>query len=274
LKYLKILGWIALYMLIYLVSSIASGFLLGIAYFFRSIISRQIVPFESFLAENMSAMLIFSGILTLGFGFLVLMLRKQNPFRYLEFRAMPIKHTAITAVMGAGFAFFVNSLLTLVEIEKFLPDYVSDPLLEMMTSNLFLTFLAIGIIVPIYEEVLVRGLVFKELRNALQLWVALLIQGFIFGLMHGNMLQFSYAFPMGVLLGYVYVKYRSIWAPILIHLVWNSTSLLMGLLLPEVSSIVFILFLIGGGIIFISGTIYTIFLKPVNRDPVISEQLQ
>lgn len=230
-------------------------------YLIASIMSGYPLPLDSFIAANITVLLIISGVLTMGFGFVVLLVRGYKPFKYLEFRTMPIKHTTLMILMGASFAIFVNCLLTLIQIDRFLPDYVSEPIVEMITANLPLTFLAIGIIVPIYEEFLVRGLMFKELKGTIRLWPALLIQGLIFGLMHGNALQFSYAFPMGVFLGYAYIKFRSIWAPILIHLAWNSTSILMGVLLPEdISSWTFSILMAASGLLFVGCTVYSLML--------------
>lgn len=266
-KHLKLLGWIVLYLAIYFFSSIIGGIVVVGIYFVKSIISGHPLPFESFIAGNLSISLIIAAIFTVGFCFLILLIRGHNPMKYLEFRRMPAKHTACAALLGASFAVFINSFLTMIDVSRFLPDYVSDPLVEMMTANMLLTFLGIGIIVPIYEEILVRGLIFKEMEGLITLWPALLLQGLIFGLMHGNALQFSYAFPMGVFLGYIYIKYRSIWAPILIHLVWNTTSLLMGALMPETSNpLVFLLLMFIGASVFVGGTLYSIRLPSYPPD--------
>jgi len=264
-KYLKLLGWLGLYVVIYLISSVIGGIFLGFAYLISSLLSGALLPLEIYIAENMTLLLIISGLLTLLFSFLILLARGYNPFKYLEFRIMSARDTIIMVLMGIGFSFFVNSLLTLIRIDEIFTDHVTEELVRMMTANVPLAFLAIGIIVPVYEEVLIRGLVFKELNRNMNLWVAILLQGLIFGLIHGNLLQFSYTFPMGIILGYIYLKYRSIWAPILIHLVWNCTSLLMGLVMPETSPLVFLLFLFFGGALFIGGMIYTVkFMPPLH----------
>ncbi len=272
-KYLKLVGWLALYFVMYLLSTFVGGTVLAVAYVVSLILAGKSMPLDSFIASNLFVLLLVSGVVTLVFGFVILLIRGYKPFSYLKFRIMPVKHTALMILMGASFAIFVNCLLTLVEVDRFLPDYVSDPLVDMMTSNLLLTFLTIGIIVPIYEEFLVRGLMYRELEGTLRQWPALLLQGLIFGAMHGNVLQFSYAFPMGIFLGYVYTKFGSIWAPILIHLVWNSTSLLMGAIMPESSSFeAFLLLMTVSGILFAGGVIYSI-LSPSSCAEAPPEQL-
>ena len=262
-KYWKLLGWLGVYALIYLLSSLLAGVAIGFVYLIDMILAGEPLPMDQFLAENMTIMLIISGVLTIIFGFVVLLLRGRKPLKFIQFRALSIKNTLLMAIMGVGCAFFVNSLMTIIRIDQYLPDNVTEQLMEMMTGNVFLAFLAIGIIVPIYEEILVRGLIFSELRINMKLWLALVLQGLIFGLMHGNLLQFSYTFPVGIVLGIVYVKYRSIWAPILIHLVWNSTSMLMGYLMPETSEAsVYVAFLIFGAALFFGGATYSLLMGP------------
>jgi membrane protease YdiL (CAAX protease family) len=267
LKYLKLLGWLALYFAIYLCSTLVGGMVLAGAYFISSLLAGRFLPMDAYMASNLTVSLIIAAVLTLVCGYFVLLIRGYKPLEYLKFRAMPAKHTALMALMGASFAVFVNSFLTLIQVDRFLPDYVSHPLVEMITANLPLTFLAIGIFVPVYEEFLVRGLMFKELKRNINFKVALVLQGLIFGLMHGNVLQFSYAFPMGVLLGYIYTKYQSLWAPILIHLVWNSSSLLMGATMPEgVSFETFLLLMSLSGLVFVGGIVYSIKLPAASPE--------
>lgn len=255
-KYLKLLGWLLVYAFIFLFGNIIAGVLLGIVYLFKSIIAGGPLPLEKFIIQNFTFLLLISGVITLVLSFSVLLIRGKNPIKYLEFRMMSWRNTLLMALTGFGFAFFINSFMSLIRIDEFFPDVVTEPIMEMMTASFSLAFLAIGIVVPIYEEVLLRGLVFKELGQNMNFRLALLLQGLIFGLMHGNFLQFSYTFPTGILLGFAYYKYQSIFAPILIHLVWNSTSLLMSKVLPESNSpLVFILLLFFGAVLFLGGII-------------------
>lgn len=261
-KYLKMLGWLTLYGLAFLLAQIASGVALGAIYIIQSILAGEALPFEEYILSNVTLALIISGLLTLLFAMLLLFIKRENPLKYLEFRRLKLRDTILMAIIGAGCALFLNSLFTIIQIDRFLDDPISEQVAQMLTANMVMAFLAIGIVVPIYEEIFVRGLIFKELRSNLNLWVAIVLQGLIFGLIHGNMLQFSYTFPIGVLLGILFIQYSSIWAPITIHLVWNSTSLLMGAVIPEYNPIIFALILVLGGIMFIGGTIYAIRLGP------------
>lgn len=261
-KYLKLLGWLALYGAIYLVASIIAGGVLGFVYILASLFSGGLLPLDVFIVENIGYVLIISGVFVLGFGALVLFLRKINPLKYLEFRSMSARDTAISILIGIGFSLFLNSLMTLIRIDQLFVDPISEQISEMMMSNVFLVFLSIGIIVPIYEEILFRGLIFKELKANLNLLAALILQGLIFGIFHGNLLQFSYTFPAGIALGIIYFKFGSIWAPILIHLAWNFTSVLINATAPEVNLPTLLIFLVVGILLLAGGAVYTRKYKP------------
>lgn len=266
-KYLKLLGWLGLYALIYFVSSMVAGVIIGIGYFASSLIAGEPLPLMEFITENMSLLLLISGILILGFIALVLFLRKQNPIKYLEFKVLSFKDTIVIALTGIGFSLFLNTFLTLIKIDEIFPDNISEQLSELIFSNLFLVTLAVGIVVPIYEEILFRGMIFKEIKGTINLWGALVLQGLLFGLFHGNMLQFSYTFPAGIALGIIYLKYRSIWAPILVHLTWNLTSVLMSALMPETGLDYFIGIMALGIVLLVVGAAYTIIVKPPLSNP-------
>lgn len=256
-KILKTIAWLAVYAIIYLISAFGAAFI--IAMFNRGATPVEI---EIFVIENLGLALIISAVLVVVLGFFVLTLRRRNPLRYLQFRALSAGDALATLLIGLGFALFLNGLLTLTEINTVLPDPVSEQISQAIAANLPMILIAIGLVVPFYEEFLFRGLVFKELQNSSKLWVALLLQGLLFGAIHANWFQFIYAFPVGVVLGLVFLRYQSLWAPILIHLGLNSTSALLSAFLPErVTAGVFWAMLFSGAALLFAGFYYTFKLK-------------
>ena len=85
-----------------------------------------------------------------------------------------------------------------------------------------LSTLATLLLAPIAEEIIFRGITFKLARKlSPKFWVANCTQALMFGIAHGNLIQGVYAFCLGLLLGYIYRKYNSLWATILCHLTFN-----------------------------------------------------
>lgn len=78
-----------------------------------------------------------------------------------------------------------------------------------------------GVISPIAEEMMYRGVLLGKLARYLNPTVAILASSLLFGLFHGNLVQGIYAFAMGLFIGYVYVRYNAFGVPVLFHAVAN-----------------------------------------------------
>ncbi len=86
--------------------------------------------------------------------------------------------------------------------------------------NLF-SIIIMAVIVPFFEEILFRGLVYNKLRATLPLWVTIILQALLFGMVQGNVLSGLYALIIGILLGITYMITKSIWVPVIIRVIFN-----------------------------------------------------
>ena len=108
----------------------------------------------------------------------------------------------------------------------------------MSSSNLVLTvitYLYISILGPIAEELLLRGCVLR-LGSHISAKVGIFISALLFGIMHGNIAQFYNTFLMGLLLGYITVKCRSIIPAIIAHVCNNSLATVMTFVKPALGA--------------------------------------
>ena len=105
-------------------------------------------------------------------------------------------------------------------------------------SGNFSMFFYSGILAPISEEILFRGLIQKKLMPYGKKF-AIFCSAFTFGIFHGSLFQSPYAFLVGLVLGYVAAEYSIAWAMVL-HMINNLviadmlTRLTMGL--PEMAA--------------------------------------
>ncbi|NNC83015.1 MAG: CPBP family intramembrane metalloprotease, partial [Flavobacteriales bacterium] len=115
----------------------------------------------------------------------------------------------------------------------FLHELVSN------SQNIPLLILSIGIVAPVFEEVLFRGFAYKGLeRSKLGGHGTVWVIAIVFALIH---LQYSWAvkaiiIPMGVLLGYARMFSGSLLVPILLHVLNNSLGILLELQTLEVEA--------------------------------------
>ena len=78
-----------------------------------------------------------------------------------------------------------------------------------------------GLISPITEEIVFRGLLFNRMRRYYPVTAAIILSGVLFGVYHGNPVQGVYGTCMGILLAYTYERMRSFLIPCLFHAVAN-----------------------------------------------------
>ena len=82
----------------------------------------------------------------------------------------------------------------------------------------------------IFEELFCRGFLLDALKpygNGF----AIIVTGFLFGIMHGNFQQFFYTFVLGMVLAYITVQTGSILAATILHAMFNSLAAIMMLFL-------------------------------------------
>lgn len=134
------------------------------------------------------------------------------------------------SLAGIGSCFFVNNVIIWMGLTSEAYEKTSARLYQ---PSLGIQIAAIGLIIPVAEELVFRGLGYFRMRWKLTFFGAVLASSLYFGWYHGNIVQGVYAFALGLLLAGVYEAYRSLWAPVCLHVTANLTSLLFMGLVPE-----------------------------------------
>lgn len=93
----------------------------------------------------------------------------------------------------------------------------------LLGSNYLLLLLMVGIAAPFLEEFFFRKLLIDHTRQYGEL-TCILTSGLLFGLFHGNFTQFFYAFGVGALFAYVYLRSGSFLLTFIFHSVFNIVS--------------------------------------------------
>ncbi len=93
-------------------------------------------------------------------------------------------------------------------------------------SNVAVTLLSTGILGPIIEELMFRGIIYNELKSKYSNMKSILLTTIFFAIIHINIIQILYALIIGFILVFVYEKYNNIKAPIILHMASNITTTL------------------------------------------------
>jgi len=255
-KYLKMSAFILLYMAVYFIISNYIGLVFGIFYMIKEIIVNPDVflygssdAFMDTFVKNSVWFMTIAALVSFPIYAFILWLRKQNIFRVCGFSGISVKDMAITVLMGISLNFVIEYLVAITSLNDLSPS-VQQMFSQIFDGNSFAVILiAIGIVGPFIEEVIFRGLILNELRRNIPLPAAVIIQAVLFGAYHMNLTQGIYATLLGIILAQACIKMKSIWAPILIHMLFNSTSVVLAKLIDPYILMTYQYFILAGSVI-------------------------
>lgn len=93
---------------------------------------------------------------------------------------------------------------------------------------LIVTIISSGILGPILEELLFRGIVYNKLLSFNNHKKACIITSIMFSIMHfPNIITMIYTFILSFIMIYLYDKYKTLHAPIIFHIAINTTILVL-----------------------------------------------
>lgn len=81
------------------------------------------------------------------------------------------------------------------------------------------------VVAPVVEEVLFRGMLFDMIRSRAGLVAAFVLSSALFAAMHLQPAVMAVALPSGMILCYAYIKTRSIFSCILLHMMNNALAM-------------------------------------------------
>lgn len=115
----------------------------------------------------------------------------------------------------------IVGLLITSALSGALQNEIANPVQNLINStDLWVNFILISIIAPIFEEILFRKLLIdRTIKYGIN--VSIILSATLFALIHGNLNQFFYAFLLGAFLAYIYTKTGKITYPIILHGIVN-----------------------------------------------------
>ncbi|MBQ7003725.1 MAG: CPBP family intramembrane metalloprotease [Oscillospiraceae bacterium] len=145
--------------------------------------------------------------------------RMKSIFRTEKKMTLPC-FLALTCVFFGGQLVF-SGAYELMEAGLNLIGFTAESSMEMATagSQTVSMFIYAGIVAPIAEELVYRGLAMRCLEKHGKA-LAIVVSSLLFAVMHANLPQSVFAFMVGLVLGYVAMEYSIIWS-ILLHILNN-----------------------------------------------------
>jgi hypothetical protein len=162
-----------------------------------------------------------------------------------------VKSVIATLCIVVGLYFFTNAFMTLAE--KIMPKAMEEYEMLIQTaglvSNPAVTIIYAIILGPILEEFCFRGVTYGLLEKAgAKPGIAILVSSLLFGAIHLILIQVLYAAFLGLFLGFLRYKYRSIKITIVAHILFNFTGTYISSLIQDLFDPSDAVMLIIGGI--------------------------
>ncbi|MCT0199523.1 CPBP family intramembrane metalloprotease [Synechococcus sp. CS-1325] len=185
---------------------------------------------ESPLADGLSVLLLYLGLMAAPLTILALMLGGQRPEGgWLQYRWRPVGSALRKGLKG------LLIVLPLVSLASWLQQLVwsdpggSNPLLELVlrsTSPLALFCFAFTAIVlaPLFEETIFRGVLLPVLVRQLGAGWGVVVSSAVFALAHLSLSELAPLFVLGLALGWLRLASGRLSASIWLHALWNGLT--------------------------------------------------
>jgi phosphoglycolate phosphatase-like HAD superfamily hydrolase/membrane protease YdiL (CAAX protease family) len=159
--------------------------------------------------------------------------RTAEDMKLLHIKAEPVKNYCILAGATAGLALGLNFLFLLTGTVEGSQAY--QEVAQAQYAAWFpIGLVSFGIITPIAEELLFRGVIFGCIKRYMKLSAAMLVSSIFFALYHGNSVQALYAVVLGYLMAYAYEYFGDFRIAVAVHVLANVLSYVLSYI-PAVS---------------------------------------
>jgi membrane protease YdiL (CAAX protease family) len=171
-----------------------------------------------FIGVGLGDALVYFGVIWI---FLRLIRRQFSDLGFVK----PLKRFILLGFVVGSFLFISIGLLGNILIYIFgtpVPQSFTVAVIETNYVWQFVLLLLLGgVVAPLKEEMLFRGLIYPPLRQALGRGKGMLVAGLFFATLHFDIVRFIPLFIGGVVLAWLYERSASIWPAVVAHGTWN-----------------------------------------------------
>ena len=229
------------------------------------------IVYTYFMEHYTGVLVLIQGVTLLVFGCWYYLGFTRKKERGTVKNLLHIHNLAGIFLLSVGIYFFIT--LFLVAADHLVPDIMDEYNMLMEESGIvgltLLSSIVTLVMAPLGEELIFRGLTLQYLRKAgLGFHAANIIQAILFGIAHMNWIQGIYAFLLGLILGWLCKRFKTLAAPMLLHMFFNfSGTYIAALIDPLPENIWLYLFL------FASFSIFTFLgIKVLGKAPLYQEK--
>lgn len=205
-----------------MIASTLQGILVGIG----------IILHPSLMDDNISiAILSFIPLYFVAIPFCIYRLMRlpkaSLPKASLEINPLSFMIIFTICIFFMYFGSMISSVL-MITFSTILGRDILNPVSELlMDSSIWINIGIISIIAPFVEEFIFRKLLIDRMYIYGE-YTAILLSALLFGLFHANLFQFFYAFLLGLVFGYIYLRTGKLRYTIVLHMIINFMGSVVG----------------------------------------------
>lgn len=136
----------------------------------------------------------------------------------------PTKTHILFAVSALGATIGLNLLTELSGMAEMYEEYEGA---TEVAPALLVGLLVYGLVIPVTEEILFRGVMYNCMRRFMKLNMAMLLSALLFSSFNNNNVEMFYTLGLGFILAYAYEYYGKFYAPLIIHVAANILAYLL-----------------------------------------------
>lgn len=179
--------------------------------------------------------LLMTQMLILVPGIVYVILTKQNFFKLIRMNKISI----VSIILIIIFTYCILPFLSLVNAVSmlFASNVIQNTVTEIVGDNLILGVALVALIPAFVEESMYRGIFYHTYRGARPM-KGILVSALLFGAMHMNFNQFTYAVVIGIIMGLLIEATDSILSTMVMHFIFNANSVVLTFVLPKIQKAV------------------------------------
>ena len=133
----------------------------------------------------------------------------------------------LCAVSGGVLNLLWSGILQQLRIQDHFSNAVQE---QLFAGQAMVQLLGLGVLVPLAEELIFRGLIYTRIRKRIPAGAAIFFSALLFALFHGNVIQMVFAFPLALILAWLYERSGWFACPLAFHMGANLTAIVLNLL--------------------------------------------
>lgn len=163
--------------------------------------------------------------------------RNKNIVDKYKFKKITWRDTLYIILFSCGMSIIISIVGDFVI--EFFPSYKSvDESVSSLNSSIVNIIFMVALI-PIFEEILFRGIIFNHLKENYKIGIAVILQALLFAISHGNIFQGIYSFTAGIFIVLIYIYSNSIFGSIIFHMIFNLFGTVLISMLQSTNDLIY-----------------------------------